>query len=207
MYSHPLRKQSDQEIIRQLRAGVPDALSILFDRYYRLVLSVALRILHDHGEAEDMMQEVFLEIYRDVDKFDPSRGSVKMWILQHAYHRSLNRRRYLKVRGFYDPRQTSLLGAWDSDSSSNDRVGLTQKEWEAVITSGFKMLGEKERKTVELAYFKGLLLKEVADQMREPLPNVRNYYYRGLKKLRSFVNERHPRHMSARHPEVTSDAK
>jgi RNA polymerase sigma-70 factor (ECF subfamily) len=84
---------------------------------------------------------------------------------------------------------------------------LTQKEWETAITTGLKKLKEKERKTLELAYFKGLLLKEVADQMREPLPNVRNYYYRGLKKLRSFVNDGLPPRTSASKPEVTSHAK
>ena len=207
MHSFLFRKHSDEELMERLCGGAPDALSTLFDRYYRLVFSVALKILHDRGEAEDMMQEVFFEIYRTPEKFDPARASVKTWILQYAYHRSLNRRRYLKVRGFYDPRQNSLLNVWDSGPSSNHRDGLTQKEWEAVITSGFKMLNEKERKTLELSYFKGLLLKEVADQMREPLPNVRNYYYRGLKKLRSFVNEQHSRDTSASKLEVTSDAK
>src|SRR5215469_3387456 len=206
MRSLPFRKHSDEELIGGLCAGTAAALSTLFDRYYRLVFSVALKILHDRGEAEDMMQEVFFEIYRTPEKFDPARGSVKTWILQYAYHRSLNRRRYLKVRGFYEARQDSLLGVWGRDLSSNHPSGLTQKEWEAVFTSGFKTLKEKERKTLELAYFKGLLLKEVANQMGEPLANVRNYYYRGLKKLRSFVNERHLLHTSASKPEVTSDA-
>ena len=207
MCSFPFRKHSDEELMEGLCAGAPDALSALFDRYYRLVFSIALKILHDRGEAEDMMQEVFFEIYRTPEKFDAARGSVKTWILQHAYHRSLNRRRYLKVRGFYDACQNSLFSIWHSDSSSNDRDGLTQKECEAVITRGFKMLKDKERRTLELAYFKGLLLKEVADQMRESLPNVRNYYYRGLKKLRSFVNEGLPPRTSANKPEVTSHAK
>ena len=207
MRSFPFREHSDEELMEGLCAGAPDALSLLFDRYYRLVFSIALKILHDRGEAEDIMQEIFFEIYRTPEKFDPARGSVKTWILQHAYHRSLNRRKYLKVRGFYDVCHDSSLSLWDSHRSSNDSDGLSQKEWEAVITSGFKKLKEKERKTLELAYFKGLLLKEVADQMREPLPNVRNYYYRGLKKLRSFVNEGLPRHTSASKPEVTSHAK
>lgn len=207
MRSFLFRKHSDEELMEGLCAGGPEALSTLFDRYYRLVFSIALKILHDRGEAEDIMQEVFFEIYRTPEKFDPTRGSVKTWILQFAYHRSLNRRRYLKVRGFYDARQESPLGVCDPQLSSNRRNGLTQKEWEAVFTSGFKTLNEKERKTLELAYFKGLLLKEVADQMREPLPNVRNYYYRGLKKLRSFVNERHSLHSFTNKPEVTSHAK
>jgi RNA polymerase sigma-70 factor (ECF subfamily) len=74
----------------QLRQGNPDALLILFDRFYRLILKVALRILRDAGEAEDLMQDVFLEIFGKADQFDPAKGSVRTWILQYAYHRSLN---------------------------------------------------------------------------------------------------------------------
>src|SRR5215471_14516643 len=112
MHFFPFTKHSDEELVEGLCAGNSNALSALFDRYYRLVFSIALKILHDRGEAEDMMQEVFFEIYRTPEKFDAARGSVKTWILQHAYHRSLNRRRYLKVRGFYDAYQNSLFSIW-----------------------------------------------------------------------------------------------
>src|SRR5690349_12308117 len=86
----PYRLQSctDEELMEQLRIGRADALAVLFDRHYRLVFSVALLILHDHGEAEDLMQEVFLEVYRKIENYDPEKGNAKTWILQYAYHRS-----------------------------------------------------------------------------------------------------------------------
>ena len=99
--------------MEQLRNGQADALAVLFDRHYKLVFSVALRILHDHGEAEDLMQEVFLEIYRKVESYDPEKGNAKTWILQYAYHRSLNRQKYLSIRNFYDGRQDSDLTQWE----------------------------------------------------------------------------------------------
>jgi len=99
MRSFHLGNVSDEDLLRQLRSGTTDALSLLFDRHCRLVFSVAHRILRDSGEAEDLMQEVFLEIYRDAGKFDPARGSVKDWILQYATDRSLNRCQYLGPRG------------------------------------------------------------------------------------------------------------
>src|SRR5258708_32338497 len=89
-------------LLQCLGAGVGDAMTVLFDRYYRLVLTIAYRILRDRAEAEDLMQEVFLEIFRDADKYDSSRGSVKTWLLQYVYHRSLNRKQYLSLRGFYN---------------------------------------------------------------------------------------------------------
>ena len=74
---------------------------MLFDRYHRLVLHVALKIIHDVGEAEDVMQNAFMEIYKVAAQFDPARGTTKMWILRNAYHRSMNRRKQLQVRHFY----------------------------------------------------------------------------------------------------------
>jgi RNA polymerase sigma-70 factor (ECF subfamily) len=73
---------SDEGMMEQVRQGHPDALPILFDRFYRLVLKIALRILRDAGEAEDLMQEVFLEIFKKSAQFDPAKGSLKTWILQ-----------------------------------------------------------------------------------------------------------------------------
>src|SRR5678815_2318322 len=100
---------TDEEVMEQLGAGNPDALPILFDRFHRLVLKIALRILRDAGEAEDVMQEIFLEIFNKAGQFDATKGSTKTWILQYAYHRSLSRRQYLALRKFYDRSQTNEL--------------------------------------------------------------------------------------------------
>lgn len=97
-----MKSLSDEELMTQVQAGHGDALAILFNRYHRLVLSIALKILRDPGEAEDVMQNVFLEIFRAAAQFDPAKGTTKMWLLQYAYHRSINRRRHLNTRYFYD---------------------------------------------------------------------------------------------------------
>jgi RNA polymerase sigma-70 factor, ECF subfamily len=188
----PYRLQSctDEELMEQLRMGQADALAVLFDRHYRLVFGVALRILHDHGEAEDLMQEVFLEIYRKIEDYDPDKGNAKTWILQYAYHRSLNRQKYLSVRSFYDGRQDSDLAQFELPQSPNGWNGLTYDDWAQVLQKGMSSLSEKERMTLDLAYFQGLQLKEIAAQFNEPLGNIRNHYYRGLKKLRDFLQER-----------------
>jgi RNA polymerase sigma-70 factor (ECF subfamily) len=90
-----------------LQAGNFDALAVLFHRYHRLVLNVGLRILRDAGEAEDLMQSVFLEILRSAAQFDPLKGTTKVWILQYAYCRGFNRRQYLSLRGIYDRHEDS----------------------------------------------------------------------------------------------------
>ena len=178
---------SDEEVMEQLCQGHPEALPTLFDRFYRLVLKIALRILRDPGEAEDVMQDVFFEIYNKAAQFDPAKGSTKTWILQYAYHRSLNRRQYLALRNFYDRHQITEREVSESNSPDASWRGLTFREWTRVIEQGLATLNEKQRKTLELVCFQGLLLSEIAERTEESLPNVRHHYYRGLQGLRKFL--------------------
>src|SRR5262245_42266157 len=111
-----LYRLSDESVMAHLQAGHADALAMLFDRYHRLVLSIAMKILRDVGEAEDLMQSVFLDIYKCAGQFDAAKGTTKVWILQYAYHRGMNRRQHLNVRNFYknsdiaDAQNELLLG-------------------------------------------------------------------------------------------------
>src|SRR5580704_10571209 len=88
----------DERLMQEVIAGNTDAFAVIFRRYHRLVHVTALRILRDAGEAEDLTQSVFLEIYRKVGQFDPARGTLKVWLLQYAYSRSVSRRNYLQAR-------------------------------------------------------------------------------------------------------------
>src|SRR5215472_1560527 len=116
---------TDEDVMEQLRDGNPDALPILFDRFHRLVLKIALRILRDPGEAEDVMQEIFLEIFNKADRFDPRKGSAKTWFLQYAYHRSLSRRQYLTLRNFYNRHQVTELDVVECNHVDASWRGLT----------------------------------------------------------------------------------
>ena len=102
-------KADDRALIDEMQQGGADALGVLFGRYGRLVFAVARKILRNDAEAEDLTQEVFLEIYKKARLYDASKGSVKIWLLQYAYHRSFNRRKYLALRNFYDTSPTMTL--------------------------------------------------------------------------------------------------
>ena len=96
-----LASLADDELLRKIGQGCADCFGILFHRYCRQVFSVSYRILRDKSETEDILQEVFLSIYLQQEKYDPARGSVRTWILQFAYFKALLRRRYLRIRNFY----------------------------------------------------------------------------------------------------------
>src|SRR5215471_1412551 len=185
-----MRDLSDEDLMGRLRQGHADALPILFDRYYRFVLKVALRILRDPAEAEDVMQEVFFEIFNKAGQFDAAKGSAKTWILQYAYHRSLSRRQYLALRNYYDRRPITERETCEASWVEGSWRGLTFPEWRQVIERGLATLSEKQRTTVELVCFEGLLLGEVAERTKESLPNVRHHYYRGLEGLRRFMHRK-----------------
>jgi RNA polymerase sigma-70 factor, ECF subfamily len=181
-----LTKLADPELIAHLKAGHNDALAILFDRYHRLILSVAFKILRDPSEAEDVMQSVFLEIYRVAGQFEASRGSAKVWLLQYAYHRSMNRREYLKVRGFYSREQQERTPSTSRDTPARDHSPqvLTQPEVRCMVREAMENLSQPQQAVLHMAYFEDLPLKDIAQITGESLGNVRHHYYRALRRLR-----------------------
>src|SRR5215472_1379235 len=97
-----LRMLDDAELGAALLSGCTDALAILFERYSRLVFHIARNIVKDNGEAEETVQQVFFDLFRAIRQFRPERGSFKTWLLQFAYHRSINRRQHLLANRFYN---------------------------------------------------------------------------------------------------------
>jgi RNA polymerase sigma-70 factor (ECF subfamily) len=179
---------SAEDLIARMRQGHADALPVLFDRFHRLVLNIALRIVRDPGEAEDVMQDVFFEIFNKAAQFDSAKGTAKTWILQYAYHRSLSRRQYLTLRGFYERRQMTEPEVAQSNSMQVSWRGLTVQEWRRAIEQGLATLNENQRRTLMMVCFDGLLLSEIAERTKETLANVRHHYYRGLAGLRALLH-------------------
>src|SRR5262249_62158940 len=182
-----LRTLGDEVLIEQMRNKGTDALGALFQRYYRLVFDVAKNILRDRSEAEDVMQEVFLEIYRRAELYDPTKGTVKTWILQYAYHRSFNRRRYLALRGFYDAIPALALSQLELTGKGGWRQAMSNAEWREVLEIGMRELNENERGIIELVALQGLTVREASVQLGESYVNSRNHYYRALRKLKEIM--------------------
>jgi len=185
-----IKGQSDEDAMARLQVQDSNALNLLFDRYARLVLSIALRILRDYGGAEEIVQEVFFYIYRRSTLFEPSRGSAKAWIVQIAFHRALDRKAHLARRGFYlgtdlDPLHDTLLDHTDVEREIGAEMNRLHLE------RAFEELPEIQRRTLDMFYFQGLELIEISERLSEPLGNVRHHFYRGLERLRksTFVRK------------------
>jgi len=184
-------RSSDEELIAQIQDGKHDALGSLFRRYARSVRNVGERILRDNGEADDLVQEVFLYIHRKNTLFDSSKGSARSWIIQIAYTQALLRRRDLKGHGFYvsgiadrmlETRQSGSTGA-DYDHTVEGLFG--RNGWKRIVDD----LTEDQRETLRLHFFEGYTFAEIAEKLGQSYANVRNHHYRGLEKLRRHLSE------------------
>src|ERR1700722_6221953 len=183
-----LKLLTDDQLMVQLQGGVNDALAVLFERYHRLVFSIALNIVRDRGEAEDVTQNVFLEIYSSVAQFDPARGTLKVWLLQYAYHRAFNWKGYLNRRNFYNQEDIEELDPVFRDEFFTAGK-YTPGELQRLMQQGLASLGAPQKRVIELANYEGLSMKEIANKTGDSLSNVRHHYYRGLQKLRSFITQ------------------
>jgi RNA polymerase sigma-70 factor (ECF subfamily) len=180
---------SDEALMIRICDGSREALAILFRRYARLVRTVALRILRDDSEADDLLQDVFLFVHRHCSIFDSSRAAVRSWIVQMTYHRAIDRRRYLNSRHFYT--RLDLDGVTDLPASrSENRVNESlfgQLVGDTTVQGLLDTLTENQRNTLSLYFFEGYTFNEVAEKLDQSLGNIRNHYYRGLDKLRKQV--------------------
>jgi RNA polymerase sigma-70 factor, ECF subfamily len=180
---------ADERLLINITDGCTECFAALFHRYCRSVFSVSYRILRHRSETEDIVQEVFLAIFMQRERYDPARGSVKTWILQFAYFKALLRRRYLNIRNFYRVEEASEAREVRRVAPS-ELLGLSSAEWTRYVETGIATLNTKQRRIIELIHFEGYTLQEGSEILRETLANTRNYYYRGLKALRGFLEAR-----------------
>jgi RNA polymerase sigma-70 factor (ECF subfamily) len=165
--------------------GDQEALGLLFQRYERVVRSVASRILRNAAEAEDLVQDLFIFIQRKCGIFDSSKSSARSWIIQMAYHRSIERRRYLTTRQFYAQTEigsgaVQMVGTPTAESDYSAEAVFGRNGLSKVL----KSLTDDQRETLCLHFFDGYTLAEISQKSGQTLGNVRNHYYRGLDKLR-----------------------
>lgn len=167
-------------------AGNHDALALLFDRYQTSVLRIAMQVLRDPHEAEDLLQSVFLELMRTADKFDATKGTARVWILQCVYHRAFDRKRYLNRRGAYDLIDNQEFLHICSEGGRGSAV-FSPMVSARLVQQVLAHLSDAQRRTIEMAFFDGLTMHEIAERTGESFVNVRHHYYRGLEKMRAVL--------------------
>lgn len=181
-------QDSDEELIGRLARGDLGALEALYTRYSRPIYSLALRILGDEGEAEEVTQDVFERAWRYAPSFDRSRGRLATWLLSMTHHVAIDavRRRQRRPQSV-----TGESGALALKLAPDLRVDVANTIHDnlagAEIRSALRLLPEPQRQAIELAYFGGLSHLEIAAALGDPLGTVKARIRRGMERLRTVL--------------------
>jgi RNA polymerase sigma-70 factor (ECF subfamily) len=178
-------REQDRAALARMAQGDGDALAELYDRHARPVYSLALRILRDVRDAEDIVQEVFAQAWRQATRYSASRGVVAAWLLTLARSRAIDRLRARRARpeGVGDERAASHV----VDREPPIDWQLLSSEQTARVRAALDDLPTLQRVAVELAYFEGLTHVEIADRLEQPLGTVKTRIRLALGKLRETL--------------------
>jgi RNA polymerase sigma-70 factor (ECF subfamily) len=170
---------TDSTLMSQIRAGDEDALGALHDRYAQVVYSVALRVLGETTQAEDILQEIFLQLWRNPQTFDSSRGSLGAWLAVIARHRAID---HLRRRRPETDIEDVVVAVDSKLEQTADRNIAIEK-----VRSAVERLPVEQRTPLEMAFFQGLTHSEIAAKTGEPLGTIKTRIRAALIALRKVL--------------------
>ena len=174
---------SDVELLAAIAQKDETALAELYDRYRVILFGLLIRILTSREEAEDVLQEVFLQVWRRAGDFDEKRGRPFTWLVTLARSRGIDRLRSLAAK-----ERVALAGAKEPSEQVSDAVAdALASEQRTLVTNALAQLPEEQKSPLILAYFDGLTQSEIAAKLGAPLGTVKTRMRTGLMKLREFL--------------------
>lgn len=171
--------QADELLLTRVKGNDQKAMTELFDRYGSMVYSVALRVLNDSGQAEDVMQEIFFQIWRNPNLFKEGRGSLGAWLAVMARNRAID---VLRRRKPSDSVDDVVLASGQNLASDVERTALMNK-----VRRVLKNLPSEQQQSVELAFFQGMSHTEIAAATGEPLGTIKTRIRTALLSLRKAI--------------------
>ncbi|MEO5617835.1 MAG: sigma-70 family RNA polymerase sigma factor [Candidatus Eisenbacteria bacterium] len=176
-------RDPDRACMDRLRAGDTGALEELYDRHTPLLYSLVLRIVRRATDAEDVIQETWLQAWRNAGAFDAARGSVAGWLITIARSRAIDRFRSLASRLNAETKVEPGVGLTPDEPGNFAEAGQLR----ARVSAALGALPDTQRQTLELAYFGGLSQSEIAARLGAPLGTVKSWCRQGLLRLRELV--------------------
>jgi RNA polymerase sigma-70 factor (ECF subfamily) len=178
---------SDSMLIALLHTQPAAGVAALYDRYGRLVFSIALRIAQDHGAAEEITQDVFLRCWRNIDRYHPRQGSLVTWLLAIAHHRAIDE---LRSRRGKDMRRE--VSGEAIHPLAVLETGFDEALLRGEVQEALHLLPPAQRNVIELIFWGGLTRREVADRLGLPLGTVHTRLRLGMEKLRAALEQASP---------------
>ncbi len=180
----PERAQDDDvDLLKAIAAKDEAALARLYDRYRVILFGLLMRILNNREEAEDVLQEVFLQVWRKAGDFDENRGRPFTWLVTLGRSRGIDRLRTLAAR-----ERVAEAGAIEASEEISDAAADAFKsEQRGLVTNALAQLPDEQKRPIMLAYFDGLSQSEIATRLGAPLGTVKTRMRTGMMKLREML--------------------
>ena len=173
----------DVELLKAVARADEQALAHLYDRYRAVLFGLLVRILNSREEAEDVLQEVFLQVWKRAADFDERRGRPFTWLVTLTRSRAIDRLRALASRD-----RVALAGARDEAELISDAASdAFRSEQRGLVTSALAQLPDEQKRALTLAYFDGLTQSEIAEHLGAPLGTVKTRMRAGMIKLRELL--------------------
>jgi RNA polymerase sigma factor (sigma-70 family) len=181
-----LPNQDESLIVAKIAQQDQTAFSLLYDRYARLVYALAYRILGSIEEAEEVVLDVFAQVWRTADRYDLKRGRVDAWLCLLARSRALDRLRSLKRSArAVEASENAAIAEPTTDNKPEESLMITERR--EIVQAAIGQLPTEQQQVLVLAYFQGLTHKEIAAQTGQPLGTVKTRIRLGLVKLKDIL--------------------
>src|SRR5437763_12362857 len=181
---------SDVDLMAGIQAGDPDALSQLYDRYNGIIKALILRIIHNETEADDLLQEIFLEIWNQAKNFSAQKGKPLGWMVTLARRRAIDglrkKQAYARAEERLQQETEQQPDAWVHNATEEEiAIGDTR----VLIRRVISVLPPAQQQAIELAFFRGMSQREIAANTNTPLGTVKTRLELGLKKIYDGLKE------------------
>lgn len=188
MEPHSPEVQIEIDLLTKTGQGDRASFEQLYDRYAGVLFSTAYRVLNDQEAAEDVLQDVFVQIWDKAPTYDPARGKPLTWAVTMTRNKSINRLRstHRRYRLQNEVERETEIMEQTPDRSSADAVDSAEKS--RIVRSAVMQLSKEQRQAIELAFFSGLTQAEIADELKEPLGTVKARIRRGMMKLKEIIS-------------------
>ena len=186
----PVAGPSDIELMSGIQAGDPEALSQLYDRYNGILKALILRVVHNEAEADDLLQEIFMEIWNQAKNFSAQRGKPLGWMVTLARRRAIDglrkKQAYARAEERLQAETEQQPDAWVQNTTEDEiNLGDTREHLRRVLEA----LPPPQQQAVELAFFHGMSQREIAANTNTPLGTVKTRLELGLKKIYEGLKE------------------
>ena len=182
-----LKNEDDSELLRRTALGDDGSLRELHQRYSGVLRATAFRVLNNVRDAEEVVQEAFVQIWEKASAYDERRGKPLTWAMTLTRNKAIDRLRRVQRRHRLQEDLHQEAQIWDRVSEHDSSDEAVSHETRAMVRSAVIQLSEAQRRAIELAFFGGLTQHEIAQQLDEPLGTVKARIRRGLIKLRQII--------------------